>query len=137
MYFKYFFLRHRPTKSKLECKLEFFGFEDGVCEDGDTEPGTSYKIKYFGFDELSESDSEDDDDDDEPGKKKKEKDTAEMMTAASDCPQISDAPSLTHTLTGTVCSQSESGTKQCFICARRLSIRLIHRRKTQRSTNGF
>ncbi|KAB5561915.1 hypothetical protein PHYPO_G00011980 [Pangasianodon hypophthalmus] len=91
--------RHRPTKSKLECKLEFFGFEDGVCEDGDAEPGTSYKIKYFGFDELSESDSEDEDDRPGKKKKKKKKDAAETRTAAADCPQISDAPNLTHTHT--------------------------------------
>ncbi|XP_053365682.1 wings apart-like protein homolog [Clarias gariepinus] len=87
--------RHRPTKSKLECKLEFFGFEDGPCEDGDAEPGTSYKIKYFGFDELSESDSEDEDD--RPGKKKKKKDAAEIGMMTSDSPEISDAQNLTHT----------------------------------------
>lgn len=81
-----------------------------MCEDGDTEPGTSYKIKYFGFDELSESDSEDEDD--RPGGKKKKKKmegTAETRTEASACPQISDAPNLAHTHTGTVCSLSESG----------------------------
>lgn len=77
-----------------------------MCEDGDTEPGTSYKIKYFGFDELSESDSEDEDD--RPGKKKKKaKDTEEMSVEASDYLHVSDAPNLTDTLTGTVCSLSE------------------------------
>ncbi|XP_026999913.2 wings apart-like protein homolog isoform X1 [Tachysurus fulvidraco] len=90
--------RHRPTKSKLECKLEFFGFEDGVCEDGDAEPGTSYKIKYFGFDDLSESDSEDEDD--RPGKKKeKKRDASETATAASHCPPTGEALHLSHTLT--------------------------------------
>ncbi|XP_062863116.1 wings apart-like protein homolog [Trichomycterus rosablanca] len=59
--------RFRPTKSKLECKLEFFGFEDGVCEGEESEPGTSYKIKYFGFDELSDSEEEEE----TSGKKKK------------------------------------------------------------------
>lgn len=103
--------RHRPTKSKLECKLEFFGFEDGPCEDGDAEPGTSYKIKYFGFDELSESDSEDEDD--RPGKKKKKKDAAEIGMMTSDSPEISDAQNLTHT--GTVCSQASSVNRQGFI----------------------
>ncbi|GAA6075969.1 wings apart-like protein homolog isoform X1, partial [Tachysurus ichikawai] len=88
---------HRPTKSKLECKLEFFGFEDGVCEDGDAEPGTSYKIKYFGFDDLSESDSEDEDD--RPGKKKEKRDASEATTAASHCPPTGEALNLSHTLT--------------------------------------
>ncbi|KAL4640144.1 hypothetical protein GN956_G12172 [Arapaima gigas] len=57
--------RFRPTqsKSKKETKLEFFGFEEneGQEEEGDpaTSGSTSYKIKYFGFDDLSESDSDD------------------------------------------------------------------------------
>ncbi|KAK3562615.1 hypothetical protein QTP86_002520 [Hemibagrus guttatus] len=97
--------RHRPTKSKLECKLEFFGFEDGVCEDGDAEPGTSYKIKYFGFDELSESDSEDEDD--RPGKKKEKKKGAGEMRE-SDCPVVSEAQNLTHTHTDPQEWQDES-----------------------------
>lgn len=101
--------RHRPTKSKLECKLEFFGFEDGVCEDGDTEPGTSYKIKYFGFDELSESDSEDDDDRPGKKKKKKKKDAEETRMAAADSPQISDSPELTHAHTDPQEWQDETG----------------------------
>uniref|UniRef100_A0A8C9SJN3 Wings apart-like protein homolog n=1 Tax=Scleropages formosus TaxID=113540 RepID=A0A8C9SJN3_SCLFO len=59
--------RFRPTqsKSKKETKLEFFGFEEneGQEEEGDpaTSGSTSYKIKYFGFDDLSESDSDDGD----------------------------------------------------------------------------
>jgi len=42
-------------------KLELFGFDDAdvVVEDDDPASGSSnYRIKYFGFDELSESDSE-------------------------------------------------------------------------------
>ncbi|XP_027702123.1 wings apart-like protein homolog isoform X3 [Vombatus ursinus] len=58
--------RHRPsnTKSKRDVKLEFFGFEDNdeakVDEGGSG--SSNYKIKYFGFDDLSESEDEDDDD---------------------------------------------------------------------------
>ncbi|XP_066519768.1 wings apart-like protein homolog isoform X2 [Hoplias malabaricus] len=57
-------VRSRPTlsKSKKDSKLELFGFDDGetFTEEGDpTSSGTSnYKIKYFGFDDLSESDSD-------------------------------------------------------------------------------
>ncbi|KAM9326509.1 wings apart-like protein homolog [Gastrophryne carolinensis] len=57
--------RFRPgnTKSKKDAKLEFFGFDD---QDGGEEGGSkphgqsSYRIKYFGFDDLSESDDDDD-----------------------------------------------------------------------------
>ncbi|XP_030796558.1 wings apart-like protein homolog isoform X3 [Rhinopithecus roxellana] len=57
--------RFRPsnTKSKKDVKLEFFGFEDH--ETGGDEGGSgssNYKIKYFGFDDLSESDDDEDDD---------------------------------------------------------------------------
>ncbi|KAM8924851.1 wings apart-like protein homolog isoform 2-T2 [Pelodytes ibericus] len=60
--------RFRPgnTKSKKDAKLEFFGFDDQ--DDGGSEEGGSkssgqsnYRIKYFGFDDLSESDDEDED----------------------------------------------------------------------------
>ncbi|XP_049996527.1 wings apart-like protein homolog isoform X3 [Alexandromys fortis] len=58
--------RFRPsnTKSKKDVKLEFFGFEDHD-ETGGDEGGSgssNYKIKYFGFDDLSESEEDDDDD---------------------------------------------------------------------------
>lgn len=58
--------RFRPsnTKSKKDVKLEFFGFEDHD-ETGGDEGGSgssNYKIKYFGFDDLSESEDEDEDD---------------------------------------------------------------------------
>lgn len=42
-------------------KLELFGFDDtdAVADDDDSASGSSsYRIKYFGFDDLSESDSE-------------------------------------------------------------------------------
>ncbi|XP_075073127.1 wings apart-like protein homolog isoform X2 [Mixophyes fleayi] len=60
--------RFRPgnSKSKKDAKLEFFGFddqEDGISEDGGSKPfgQSSYRIKYFGFDDLSESEDEDED----------------------------------------------------------------------------
>ncbi|EHA98918.1 Wings apart-like protein-like protein [Heterocephalus glaber] len=58
--------RFRPSnvKSKKDVKLEFFGFEDHD-EGGGDEGGSgssNYKIKYFGFDDLSESEDDDDDD---------------------------------------------------------------------------
>lgn len=42
-------------------KLELFGFDetDAVAEDDDSASGSSnYRIKYFGFDELSDSEEE-------------------------------------------------------------------------------
>nr|XP_033797466.1 wings apart-like protein homolog isoform X2 [Geotrypetes seraphini] len=57
--------RFRPsnTKSKKDAKLEFFGFEEVGDEGGSKSSGRSnYKIKYFGFDDLSESEDDDDDD---------------------------------------------------------------------------
>uniref|UniRef100_A0A5F9C2H2 Wings apart-like protein homolog n=1 Tax=Oryctolagus cuniculus TaxID=9986 RepID=A0A5F9C2H2_RABIT len=58
--------RFRPsnTKSKKDVKLEFFGFEDHD-ETGGDEGGSgssNYKIKYFGFDDLSESEDDEDED---------------------------------------------------------------------------
>uniref|UniRef100_A0AAR2KCP7 Wings apart-like protein homolog n=1 Tax=Pygocentrus nattereri TaxID=42514 RepID=A0AAR2KCP7_PYGNA len=56
--------RFRPTqsKSKKDSKLELFGFDDGetLAEEGDPASSgrSNYKIKYFGFDDLSESDSD-------------------------------------------------------------------------------
>uniref|UniRef100_A0A3B1KCW7 Wings apart-like protein homolog n=1 Tax=Astyanax mexicanus TaxID=7994 RepID=A0A3B1KCW7_ASTMX len=58
--------RFRPTqnKSKKDSKLELFGFDDGEAFAEDDDPVSSgrsnYKIKYFGFDDLSESDSDED-----------------------------------------------------------------------------
>ncbi|XP_072523257.1 wings apart-like protein homolog isoform X2 [Salminus brasiliensis] len=59
-------VRSRPTqsKSKKDSKLELFGFDDGEGFAEDDDPASSgrsnYKIKYFGFDDLSESDSDED-----------------------------------------------------------------------------
>nr|XP_046232856.1 wings apart-like protein homolog [Scatophagus argus]XP_046232858.1 wings apart-like protein homolog [Scatophagus argus] len=59
--------RQTQTKSKKHSKLELFGFEeaDTLQEDSSadhTDGGSSYKIKYFGFDDMSDSDGADDDD---------------------------------------------------------------------------
>lgn len=94
--------RFRPTqtktkKTKTETKLEFFGFEDK--EDQGDEEGqeggmagkSSYKIKYFGFDDLSESDS---DDESSHAKDKKAKKAAAALAALSssvDSPHTSDS----------------------------------------------
>lgn len=84
--------RFRPTqsKSKKETKLEFFGFEENEAQDADGETtvsgSTSYKIKYFGFDDLSESDS-DEDDDSAAKERKKEKKAATTMSTSVDSPQ--------------------------------------------------
>ncbi|XP_030629458.1 wings apart-like protein homolog isoform X2 [Chanos chanos] len=59
--------RSRPpqSKSKKDTKLELFGFEEneGLVEEGDSvaSGSSNYKIKYFGFDDLSESDSDEED----------------------------------------------------------------------------
>ncbi|KAL0964490.1 hypothetical protein UPYG_G00324520 [Umbra pygmaea] len=92
--------RFRPTQSKTkkETKLEFFGFEDKGDLDGDdggdasAGGSSSYKIKYFGFDDLSESDSDEDE-----GSQAREKKTQKAavtvvaMAASVDSPQPSDS----------------------------------------------
>lgn len=62
--------RSRQThKPKKDCKTDLFGFDDGDGpQDGRssggsgnvTDGGSSYKIKYFGFDDMSDSDGADD-----------------------------------------------------------------------------
>ncbi|KAG7455642.1 wings apart-like [Solea senegalensis] len=57
--------RQTQTKSKKDSsKLDLFGFEDtDMREDEDSvdssDPASSYKIKYFGFDDMSDSDGGD------------------------------------------------------------------------------
>ncbi|KAF7658672.1 hypothetical protein LDENG_00009410 [Lucifuga dentata] len=90
--------RFRPSqikthpKTKKETKLEFFGFEDKEqWGEGDIAGGSSYKIKYFGFDDLSESDS---DEETSQTKGKKAKKMAAALTALSssvDSPHTSDS----------------------------------------------
>uniref|UniRef100_A0A8C7IQU1 Wings apart-like protein homolog n=1 Tax=Oncorhynchus kisutch TaxID=8019 RepID=A0A8C7IQU1_ONCKI len=65
--------RFRPTQSKTkkDTKLDFFGFEENEAGRGATQEEASadpvasgssnYKIKYFGFDDMSGSDSDEDD----------------------------------------------------------------------------
>lgn len=56
--------RFSNIKFKKDVKFEFFGFED-YDEIGGDEGGFgsfNYKIKYFGFDDFSESEDDDDDD---------------------------------------------------------------------------
>ena len=94
--------RFRPTqtktrKTKAESKLEFFGFgdkEDQEGEDGSDAAmagKSNYKIKYFGFDDLSESDS---DDESSQAKEKKAKKAAAALAAlcsSVDSPHTSDS----------------------------------------------
>ncbi|KAG7513066.1 hypothetical protein JOB18_046580 [Solea senegalensis] len=96
--------RFRPTqtktkKTKAESKLEFFGFEEKEDQegeegsDGSVVGKSNYKIKYFGFDDLSESDS-DSDDDSTHAKEKKAKKAAVALAALSssvDSPHTSDS----------------------------------------------
>uniref|UniRef100_A0A667ZBH7 Wings apart-like protein homolog n=1 Tax=Myripristis murdjan TaxID=586833 RepID=A0A667ZBH7_9TELE len=92
--------RFRPTqtKTKKETKLEFFGFEDKEDQEGEEGSegsmagSSSYKIKYFGFDDLSESDS--DDESSQAKEKKKTKTAAAALAALSssvDSPHTSDS----------------------------------------------
>uniref|UniRef100_A0A3Q3K2F5 Wings apart-like protein homolog n=1 Tax=Monopterus albus TaxID=43700 RepID=A0A3Q3K2F5_MONAL len=58
--------RQTQTKSKKDRKLDQFGFEDADAHQeensGDSADGrSSYKIKYFGFDDMSDSEGADDD----------------------------------------------------------------------------
>uniref|UniRef100_A0AAQ6A1Y6 Wings apart-like protein homolog n=1 Tax=Amphiprion ocellaris TaxID=80972 RepID=A0AAQ6A1Y6_AMPOC len=55
--------RFRPTqtKSKKDSKLDLFGFEDADVHQEDDGAESSYKIKYFGFDDMSDSDGAEDD----------------------------------------------------------------------------
>ncbi|XP_071014959.1 wings apart-like protein homolog [Oncorhynchus clarkii lewisi] len=91
--------RTTQSKSKKETKLEFFGFEDKGDQEGEdgadpTAGGSSYKIKYFGFDDLSESDSDEEDGTHVKVKRKAKKAAAVAVAAMSvsvDSPQPSDS----------------------------------------------
>ncbi|XP_073430972.1 wings apart-like protein homolog isoform X1 [Dendrobates tinctorius] len=87
--------RFRPgnTKSKKDAKLEFFGFDeqdDGTGGDGGSKPfgQSSYRIKYFGFDDLSESDDEDEDEWPPRERKSKKKAKGIMMPSESISPSF-------------------------------------------------
>uniref|UniRef100_A0A8C7S235 Wings apart-like protein homolog n=1 Tax=Oncorhynchus mykiss TaxID=8022 RepID=A0A8C7S235_ONCMY len=91
--------RTTQSKSKKETKLEFFGFEDKGDQEGEdgadpTAGGSSYKIKYFGFDDLSESDSDEEDGTHVKVKRKAKKAAAVAVAAMAvsvDSPQPSAA----------------------------------------------
>uniref|UniRef100_A0A669CYK8 Wings apart-like protein homolog n=1 Tax=Oreochromis niloticus TaxID=8128 RepID=A0A669CYK8_ORENI len=58
--------RQTQTKSKKDSKLDLFGFEDSEAQQEEnstdsTDGRSSYKIKYFGFDDMSDSDGDEDD----------------------------------------------------------------------------
>nr|XP_023686672.1 wings apart-like protein homolog [Paramormyrops kingsleyae] len=81
--------RFRPaqSKSKKETKLDFFGFEESEGQEADGDPAASgsatYKIKYFGFDDLSESDSDEEDEGSLAAEKKRAKKKAAAAAAAA------------------------------------------------------
>lgn len=63
-----FRFRQTQTKSRKDNKLDLFGFEDTDTHQEEnsahsTDGRSSYKIKYFGFDDMSDSDGVDNDDD--------------------------------------------------------------------------
>ncbi|KAF6730742.1 Wings apart-like-like protein [Oryzias melastigma] len=52
----------RQTKSKKESKPDLFGFDQEENSSNSTDGSSTYKIKYFGFDDMSDSDGAEDDD---------------------------------------------------------------------------
>uniref|UniRef100_A0A8C8F4G8 Wings apart-like protein homolog n=1 Tax=Oncorhynchus tshawytscha TaxID=74940 RepID=A0A8C8F4G8_ONCTS len=89
--------RTTQNKTKKETKLEFFGFEDKGDQEGEEGAdhaaggSSSYKIKYFGFDDLSESDSDEEEGSQAKEKRKAKKAAAAAMAAIVDSPQPSDS----------------------------------------------
>lgn len=78
--------RQTQTKSKKDSKLELFGFDDTDFpreenNADNTDGGSSYKIKYFGFDDMSDSDDDED-------KSSKERRRAKMAAMAKVTPVI-------------------------------------------------
>ncbi|GAA6090637.1 wings apart-like protein homolog isoform X1 [Tachysurus ichikawai] len=67
--------RSTQNKTKKESKLDLFGFDDGDAPSAEGDPvcsgSSNYKIKYFGFDDLSDSDGDEDEDEDRPRKTKR------------------------------------------------------------------
>uniref|UniRef100_A0A3P9KGP3 Wings apart-like protein homolog n=1 Tax=Oryzias latipes TaxID=8090 RepID=A0A3P9KGP3_ORYLA len=53
--------RFRQTKSKKEEKQDLFGFDQEENSSTRTDGSSTYKIKYFGFDDMSDSDGAEDD----------------------------------------------------------------------------
>uniref|UniRef100_A0A3B4GKY9 Wings apart-like protein homolog n=1 Tax=Pundamilia nyererei TaxID=303518 RepID=A0A3B4GKY9_9CICH len=78
--------RQTQTKSKKDSKLDLFGFEDSEAQQeensSDSADGrSSYKIKYFGFDDMSDSDGAEDDDDGRAKERRRAKKKAAITTA--------------------------------------------------------
>uniref|UniRef100_A0A8K9XS78 Wings apart-like protein homolog n=1 Tax=Oncorhynchus mykiss TaxID=8022 RepID=A0A8K9XS78_ONCMY len=94
--------RTTQSKTKKETKLEFFGFEDKGDQEGEegvdhaAGGSSSYKIKYFGFDDLSESDSDEEEGSQAKEKRKAKKAAAAPMAAIVDSPQPSDSQDSLH-----------------------------------------
>ncbi|KAG9485234.1 hypothetical protein GDO78_008361 [Eleutherodactylus coqui] len=87
--------RFRPgnSKSKKDAKLEFFGFDEqdeGAGGDSGSKPygQSSYRIKYFGFDDLSESDDEDEDEWQQRERKSKKKAKITAMPSEASTPSL-------------------------------------------------
>lgn len=81
-------IRQTQTKSKKDSKLDLFGFEDAdVHQEEDSADSTdgrsSYKIKYFGFDDMSDSDGAEDDDRDSKERRRRAKKAAAAAAAAA------------------------------------------------------
>ncbi|XP_061563637.1 wings apart-like protein homolog [Cololabis saira] len=79
-------LRQTQTKSKKDTKPDLFGFDDTESrQEDENSDGTgrpsNYKIKYFGFDDMSDSDgAEDDDDGGSKERRRAEKAAVSMVT---------------------------------------------------------
>ncbi|XP_041671459.1 wings apart-like protein homolog [Cheilinus undulatus] len=78
--------RQTQTKSKKDSKLELFGFDDADTHQEENnadnaDGGSNYKIKYFGFDDMSDSDDDD-------GKSSKERRRAKKAAMAKATPVI-------------------------------------------------
>lgn len=56
-----FMCRFRQTKSKKEETQDLFGFDQEENSSTRTDGSSTYKIKYFGFDDMSDSDGAEDD----------------------------------------------------------------------------
>lgn len=79
--------RQTQTKTRKDSKLDLFGFEDTDAhwedDSGDnTEGGSSYKIKYFGFDDMSDSDGADNDEEEGSKEKRRVKKAASAKVMA-------------------------------------------------------
>lgn len=78
-------MRQTQAKSKKDSKLELFGFEDFDSHQegssGDNAHGqSSYKIRYFGFEEMSDSDGAEGDDGSVKERRRAKKDAVAKVT---------------------------------------------------------